>query len=44
VMHDVELVIQQAVKRWPHGSSRQPLILFLHSEADRLATGDEAMP
>jgi hypothetical protein len=42
VMRPLELAIQQADKRWPHGHSRQPLILFLHSEADRLARCDEA--
>ena len=38
----IEGAIQRAVTRWPQGASRQPLIVSLHDQADRLAKGDEA--
>ena len=43
-MHEVELGIQKAEKRWPQGSSLQTLIHFLRSAATRLATREDATP
>jgi hypothetical protein len=44
VLREVELAIQQAVKRWPHGSSLEPLISFLQIQADHLVARDRATP